>query len=410
MNYPTDASSYELLHQVGGGIYSDVYEAVCKTNGQHVCVKIINLEKFPKPPESILKQTALWSTCNSPYIVQYYGSFYVGANVWIVTEYMDAGSVEDIIKFGYKNGIRNESVCANILFDALKGLDYFHQHQQIHRNVKSCNILLNKKGEAKLADFGLATSLIQGGVKRETCFSMYGDACYMSPEVLENKEGYSEKSDIWSLGLTGIEIATGKMPFEGMKFMESIISIINNKKIDLPEQGFSPAFHDFILKCLEHSQSKRASSKELLNHKFFTTNQKNGLAATAKLLSELPPLPERFNALHVVETPVPDSNPKPETNFNFDFSHDDDDETYDQPVVSEKIQQGKIGRFNVTIKKVDSKSPDQSKKSKKLTELNNEIDTLNATISQLEKEHEALISRLGVVRAKINDHQTRKLI
>ena len=439
MNFPLSADSYELLNIIGKGVYSKVYEAKCKTNGQKLCIKLVNLEDFPYGVENLQKQTALWSKCHNPNIVGYYGSFLNGSTVWILEEYMDGGSLEDIIKYGYNRGIRDENVCANIISGALKALDYFHKNQQIHRNVKSCNILLNSKGQVKLADFGLATSMIQGGVKKAACLSMFGDACYMSPEILKNGDGYSPKSDIWSLGLTSIEIGTGKMPYEGMKMMESIVNIIDREPPSLPS-SFSPAFQDFVHKCLSIAPQRRGSSEELLNHKFIK-NATNGVQGTAELVNALPPLGERFKIMFPNDAKKFESikpSPKSEkTEFTFDLP---DESELDQPIIVEKMPE-KVGRFNIqrtpskglitinppssngspnsqkgsqpsiTIGRRSSTSEDSSTltkadASKKIRELASEIKVLTSTLDKLESEHNVLTDRLGQIITMVRNLST----
>ena len=424
-DFPSNPESYELLNIIGKGDYSKVYQARCKTNGQILCIKIVNLEEFPL--ENLSKTTALWSQCKDPDIVQYYGSFLCNSSVWILEEFMDEGSLEDIIKYGFSKGIHDENVCANIISGALKGLDYFHKNQKIHRNIKSCNILINSKGESKIADFGLATSMIQGGTKKAACFSMYGDACYMSPEILMNGDGYSPKSDIWSLGLTSIEIATGKMPYEGVKIMQSIVDIMSKEPPSLPDSaGYSQAFQDFVSRCLCVAPEKRASADELLNHKFIKS-AKNGPEMTAQILKTLPPLSERFKSLN------PDDYKRFEENKNsilenkkektqFTFEIHDDDSKLDQPIRVDKVPE-RVGRFNIqrtSSKNASGPFSNQSKPrqapatyqgpslskadaSKKIRELANEIKTLSSTLDQLETEHDELQSKLNQIISTVQN-------
>ena len=417
-DFPLNPESYELLNIIGKGDYSKVYEAKCKTNGKTLCIKIVNLEEFPL--ESLQKTTAFWSKCNDPDIVKYYGSFLNHSSVWILEEFMDAGSLEDIIKYGFSRGIHDENVCANIISGALKGLNYFHKNQQIHRNIKSCNILINSKGESKIADFGLATSMIQGGTKKAACFSMYGDACYMSPEILMNGDGYSPKSDIWSLGLTSIEIATGKMPYEGVKIMQSIVNIMSKEPPSLPDNPeYSPAFQDFVNRCLCLVPEKRATAEELLNHRFIKS-ARNGAEATAQILKTLPPLSERFKSLYPDDTKRFEQNnavesKKEKTEFTFDIQ--DEESKLDQPIRVDKVPE-RVGRFN--IQRTSSKSMingpfsssniqppkkqsaisqgtslSKADASKKIRELANEIKTLSSTLDQLETEHDELEDKLS---------------
>lgn len=413
MTFPLDSESYELIHQVGRGMYSDVYEAKCLANQETVCVKIINLEDFPYPLESLQKQTAMWSRSSDPNIVQYYGSFVSGAQVWILTEFMDAGSLEDIIKYGYKRGIKDELACAHIINGFLKALDYFHKCHQIHRNVKACNVLINSKGDAKLSDFGLATSLIQGGVRKQACLSMFGDACYMSPEILKNGEGYTTKSDVWSLGLTVIEIATGTMPYAGMKFMESIVNIMEKEAPELPAE-FSSTFRDFVKRCLVMDPEKRASVEELLGHRFLK-NADEGLANTLQMLKMLPPLHERFEQTKPQQILAQTQNKVPDVQFDFEEektsrrasviierSRRSHDKTkFNSMSIQHHEKMGeKVGRFNIHRISVN-KPPEPPNPKKDFHQLKKDVKSLTEDIQSIEEDQENMMKKIIQIQEMI---------
>ncbi|EAY05993.1 STE family protein kinase [Trichomonas vaginalis G3] len=425
MSFPLVPEQYEILHQVGRGMYSNVYEAKCLANQQTLCVKIINLEDFPYPLENIQKQTSMWSKSSDPNIVQYYGSFVTGAQVWILTEFMDAGSLEDILKYGYPRGIKDELACANIINGFLKALDYFHRCHQIHRNVKSCNVLLNSKGEAKLSDFGLATSLIQGGVRKQACLSMFGDACYMSPEILKNGEGYTCKSDIWSFGLTVIEIATGKMPYQGMKFMESIVNIMEKEAPELPAE-FSAPFRDFVKRCLTMDPQKRATSEELLNHRFLK-NADEGLQNTLGIINLLPPLHERYEKSKPGES-LTQQQPQPKVpDVQFDF---DEEEAKAAPrrssiIVTRKARdhhkksrfnsvnvtkdvkgQEKVGRFSIHRISNGNKH-DKSNQHKRLNQLTEDFKEVSQDVKNLQEEQDDIQKKIFEIQEMIRNYKAK---
>lgn len=295
-SFPLDTSKYELLHLIGTGTYSRVYEARCIPNQKIIAIKQINLEQFPLELETIQRQTAFWSKCSHPNIVEYYGSFVDGSTLWILNEFMAAGSLKDLIKYKYPSGFGDEALISALLAQVVSGVKFFHDNHEIHRDIRSNNILVNSEGVAKLGDFGLATSLVKGGTRQGSTLSLFGEECYMAPEVLRNENGYSEKTDIWSLGLTAIEFGTGKMPYAGMKFMESLVQIIDNEPPTLPDtKQFSAAYKDFVKACLNAIPSKRATAAELLNHRFLKpyaatlpTNA-NSTTSTPNLLNTFQP-------------------------------------------------------------------------------------------------------------------------
>ncbi|KAK8875479.1 hypothetical protein M9Y10_005645 [Tritrichomonas musculus] len=358
--YPLSTSNYELLHLVGVGTYSRVYESNCRDNNQVIAVKQINLEEFPLELETIQRQTAFWSKCEHPNVVKYYASFIDGSTLWILNEYMGAGSLKDIIKLNYQNGFKNEQLIAALLAQVVMGVKFFHDNHEIHRDIRTNNILVNSEGFVKLGDFGLATSLVKGGTRQGSTLSLFGEECYMAPEVLRNENGYSEKTDIWSLGLTAIELGTGKMPYAGMKFMESLVQIIDHDPPSLPDsKEYSAAYKDFVKQCLNSDPSKRATAAELLNHRFIRqytgsnvtsaanllANSENSTSSAAaytkqELSSKLPPLYVIFEKLHRDKDSLQISKNQSPSQMIFDFSVAESDSNKEKETTKDKEKDG----------------------------------------------------------------------
>jgi serine/threonine-protein kinase OSR1/STK39 len=308
---PLERSAYELLKQIGSGSTADVYVAKCLSNNRIVSIKVIDLERCPIEIETLRSEVAFWSTSNHPNVVQYYGSFIEKSVLYLLMEYMSAGSCCEIMRWGFRTGIPNEAYIATILGEVLKSLAYFHEHRQLHRDVKVGNILLNDRGEVKIADFGIAANLLEDGHRKRARYTVIGTPCYMAPEVLAATTGYTEKADIWSVGITAIELATGSAPYSELHPLEVIVRITTSPPPTLPDDPrFSAGLREFIRACLQTSPGKRSSAAELLEMKFI--KQRVPLSELASgLLKTLPPLEERFIAVHGYEGKTPDGIDKP---------------------------------------------------------------------------------------------------
>ncbi|KAL8576035.1 hypothetical protein ACOMHN_052053 [Nucella lapillus] len=211
----------------------------------------------------IIKEISIMQQCDSKYIVKYYGSYFKKSDLWIVMEYCGAGSVSDIMRLRNKTLIERE--IATILFYTLKGLEYLHSRRKIHRDIKAGNILLNNEGHAKLADFGVAGQLTDTMAKRNT---VIGTPYWMAPEVIQ-EIGYDCVADIWSLGITALEMAEGKPPYGDIHPMRAIFMIPTKPPPSFRQPDkWSTEFIDFVSKCLVKSPENRATAVELLEHDF----------------------------------------------------------------------------------------------------------------------------------------------
>ncbi|KAF0982240.1 hypothetical protein FDP41_011645 [Naegleria fowleri] len=194
-------------------------------------------------------------------------------NKTAIMELAEGGSVADLIK----PGPLDEQYIAVILRETLKALEYLHAEHKIHRDLKAANILVGENGEVKLADFGVVGVLSTSGTTDETIqkrYSFVGTPFWMAPEVIKH-EGADQKADIWSLGITAIEMAKGEPPYAHVPINTAFFLIQKNEPPTLEENKFSKAFKEFVMLCLQKNPQDRLSASDLLKHKFIRTAKKN---------------------------------------------------------------------------------------------------------------------------------------
>uniref|UniRef100_A0A665U9J5 non-specific serine/threonine protein kinase n=1 Tax=Echeneis naucrates TaxID=173247 RepID=A0A665U9J5_ECHNA len=254
---------FDILEKLGEGSYGCVFKANFKETGEIVAIKQVPVES---DLQEIIKEISIMQQCNSPHVVRYYGSYFKNTDLWIVMEYCGAGSVSDIIRI--RNKTLTEEEIASILQATLKGLEYLHFMRKIHRDIKAGNILLNSEGQAKLADFGVAGQLTDTMAKRNT---VIGTPFWMAPEVIQ-EIGYNCVADIWSLGITAIEMAEGKPPYADIHPMRAIFMIPTNPPPTFRNPNlWSSAFQDFVSQCLVKNPENRATATQLLQVSLMTT-------------------------------------------------------------------------------------------------------------------------------------------
>ncbi|KAM7401562.1 hypothetical protein PAMP_016869 [Pampus punctatissimus] len=260
---------FDVLEKLGEGSYGCVFKAHYKETGEIVAIKQVPVES---DLQEIIKEISIMQQCNSPHVVRYYGSYFKNSDLWIVMEYCGAGSVSDIIRM--RNKTLMEEEIAAIVQSTLKGLEYLHFMRKIHRDIKAGNILLNTEGQAKLADFGVAGQLTDTMAKRNT---VIGTPFWMAPEVIQ-EIGYNCVADIWSLGITAIEMAEGKPPYADIHPMRAIFMIPQNPPPTFRNPDlWSPTFKDFVSQCLVKKPENRATATQLLQHPFIKSTKPSSI-------------------------------------------------------------------------------------------------------------------------------------
>ncbi|KAF7700456.1 TRAF2 and NCK interacting kinase a [Silurus meridionalis] len=266
---------FELVQMVGCGSYGQVFKGVHVKTRQAAAIKVISA--MNSAHEELKSELNLLKTqSHHRNIATFYGAFVkkgtpvMGDQLWLVMEYCGGGSVYDLIH-STKEKCLNEDWTALLCRGILTGLAHLHKYKIIHRDIKGQNILLTDSAEVKLVDFGVSTQLDNTLGKQST---FIGTPFWMAPEVInceKSSDGaYDCKSDVWSLGITAIEMAEGKPPLSEMKPLQAILTIAQSEPPTVDPQRCSHTFQSFLKGCLVKDYTKRLSAQELLTHPFIT--------------------------------------------------------------------------------------------------------------------------------------------
>jgi serine/threonine-protein kinase 24/25/MST4 len=217
----------------------------------------------------IQREIRVMSQISTPEVVQYQTSFMEGSTLWIVMEYLAGGSLKELVD---TVGPLPEEAVAAVLRTLLKGLQYVHSSGKVHRDIKAANVLLAADGAVKLADFGVAGQMTATIRQRNT---FVGSPFWMAPEVIQ-ESAYNEKADIWSAGITAIELATGLPPYATEHPYRALFLI---PKADPPrlDGAYSKSFMSFIDVCLQKDPAQRASAEQLMGHPFLKKAKSSAL-------------------------------------------------------------------------------------------------------------------------------------
>jgi len=260
---------YEDLKEIGHGSFGAVYYARNIHTNESVAIKKMSYsgKQSDEKWQDIIREVQFLTRVNHPNIVEYKGCYLKDHTAWMAMEYC-IGSASDLIEV-HKIPLQEDEI-SGIINDAMQGLHYLHQHNKIHRDVKAGNILLTDQGFVKLADFGSASIVSPAN-------SFVGTPYWMSPEViLAMDEGqYDGKADIWSMGITSIELAERKPPLFNMNAMSALYHIAQSDPPRLNDGCWSNEFRNFIHQLLQKKPNDRPNSAQVLKHPFLTRQRSN---------------------------------------------------------------------------------------------------------------------------------------
>ncbi|KAB2001784.1 hypothetical protein ES319_D11G019000v1 [Gossypium barbadense] len=299
-SYSANPSDYKLLEEVGYGASATVYRAIYIPFNDVVAIKCLDLDRCNSNLDDIRREAQTMSLIDHPNVIRAYCSFVVDRSLWVVMPFMSEGSCLHLMKIAYPEGFEEPAI-GTILKETLKALDYLHRQGHIHRDVKAGNILLDNNGTVKLADFGVSACMFDSGDRQRSRNTFVGTPCWMAPEVLQPGSGYNSKADIWSFGITALELAHGHAPFSKYPPMKVLLMTIQNAPPGLDydrDKKFSKSFKEMVAMCLVKDQTKRPTAEKLLKHSFFK-HAKPPELSLKKLFTDLPPLWNRVKALQL---------------------------------------------------------------------------------------------------------------
>lgn len=277
---------FEILRLLGKGTFGHAYMVRNTNTNEIVAAKQIPLVS-DEEIEVVRREVRILSMCDHPNVVRYRGT-YRGLNaLWITMEYCAGGSVDGI--YNILKRPLPENLIAYICREVVQGLVYLHSVKKIHRDIKGGNILLTQDGSVKISDFGVSTELMHSMSRRN---SFIGTLYWMAPETIQEKE-YDERADIWSLGITLIEIAEGQPPRRDMHYALALFAIPNQPAPQLRRRDdWSPVMHKFLAKLLVKDPQHRPTAEQLLADPFLAP-QSIGPDAQAQLRQVIEAVQER---------------------------------------------------------------------------------------------------------------------
>eukprot|EP00033_Pygsuia_biforma_P003786 GCRY01004149.1.p1 GENE.GCRY01004149.1~~GCRY01004149.1.p1 ORF type:complete len:326 (+),score=40.89 GCRY01004149.1:110-1087(+) len=271
--YTVKLQDFTVLEELGSGSGGAVFKVLHNPSQKIMAKKKISRMDSETVNQVVKELNAMHKTSH-PHVVQFYGAFQAEGSVEIILEFMNAGTLHDLVTLRrIREFVIPEPIIAHIAKQVLEGLSYLHNELHIiHRDIKPSNILLNTSGIAKVADFGVSSQLMN---TMASAGSWVGTVTYMSPERIQGSKHYHIDTDIWSLGITLIELAIGRFPYpvaesdpKPMEFFQFLSLIVDGPTPFLDKEKYSPEFCNFVATMVKKDPRKRAQASQLLLHPF----------------------------------------------------------------------------------------------------------------------------------------------
>ncbi|KAK6330249.1 hypothetical protein TWF730_004744 [Orbilia blumenaviensis] len=281
--YHQSPDEYEKTDLVGKGSFGSVFKAIHKPTKQLVAVKILSLDVAEQELVDVQQEIQLLSQLKAAEgvnVTKYYGAFMKGDELWIIMDYCSGGSVRTLMK----PGRISEKYLTIIIRETVSALAFIHKFGVIHRDVKAANILVGNDGRVQLCDFGVSALVQNPNVKRST---FVGTPWWMAPEVILENQSYNYKADIWSLGITILEIANGHPPYHDQEPMRALLMIPRQPPSRLEGGDWSQALRDFVSYCLCEMPEERMSGDELAKQKLLKSVSRTPVSILRDLVVRL---------------------------------------------------------------------------------------------------------------------------
>ncbi|EPS44672.1 hypothetical protein H072_1337 [Dactylellina haptotyla CBS 200.50] len=336
--YHQSPDEYEKTDLVGKGSFGFVYKAIHKPTRQIVAVKILSLDVAEQELVDVQQEIQLLSQLKAAEgvnVTKYYGAFMKGPQLWIIMDYCSGGSVRTLMK----PGRINEKYLTIIVRETVTALAFIHKFGVIHRDVKAANILVGNNGRVQLCDFGVSALVQNPQTKRST---FVGTPWWMAPEVILENQSYNYKADIWSLGITILEIANGHPPYHDQEPMRALLMIPRQPPSRLEGGDWSQALRDFVSYCLCELPDDRMSADELAKQKLLKSTARTPVSILRDLVTRLEDWQNRGNVRNSLISGPNGLDIMGQGDNDNEITWDFDDNSEDVPPASRHYERGHI--------------------------------------------------------------------
>ena len=255
---------WKFKDKIGSGSFGSVWLGTFKPNNHSYAVKKVRItENDNSINDEIKMEVKLMSSLKHLNIVKYYGAGASGTFFWIIMEWMECGTLEDMMRMC--GGRLEEGPAATVMRDVCNGLHYLHKEGVLHKDLKAGNVLVSKTAVAKLADFGVSQRSHQAADSLATHHGG-GTLCFMAPEVIRG--AVCAKSDVWALGMMLIQVLEGEAPFQHLSELQVAEKILDESAVPALAERYSEELRELVNACLKHSLQERISLADVLRNKF----------------------------------------------------------------------------------------------------------------------------------------------